>query len=182
MSGPDAAQALHEAAPVDGKLLRTVCGHFVTGVTVITSGVGEDATGTTVNSFTSVSLDPPLVLFCLHKESRLRDVVRKSGRYVVNFLAGRQERLARSFAARDRAAISGVNHHASSTGAPVLSDALAFLSCELVNEFEGGDHLIFVGEVVELGVLRSREPLIFFRGSLGVLEEEQHDTHPIFDG
>ena len=174
---------LHQAGPVDGKLLRNVCGHFVTGVTVITSGVGEQAAGTTVNSFTSVSIDPPLVLFCLHKESRLHAVVQESGKYVVNFLAGRQERVARNFAARDRAAMTEVNHHASVTGAPVLSDALAFLSCELVDEFRGGDHGIFIGQVVELGVLRTaQEPLIFFRGSLGALEEEPQGVHPIFDG
>ena len=59
----------HQARPIDGRLLRTVCGHFVTGVTVITCEVDGVMTGTTVNSFTSVSLDPPLVLFCLHQDS-----------------------------------------------------------------------------------------------------------------
>ncbi|MGK5530969.1 flavin reductase family protein [Streptomyces sp. URMC 129] len=176
-------EALHRAKPVEGRTLRDVCGHFVTGVTVITAGRGETAAGTTVNSFTSVSLEPPLVLFCLHNESRLRPVVQGGGAYVVNFLSSHQEKLARAFAGKSTAAITDVAHHASVTGVPVLSEALAFLSCRLVNAFDGGDHTIFVGEVVELGVPRqAQEPLIFFRGFLGALEEEPRGVHPIFDG
>jgi len=175
--------AVHETDPVDGKVLRNVCGLFVTGVTVITSGVGDAADGTTVNSFTSVSLDPPMVLFCLHKESRLRPVVQETGAYAVNFLAGQHERLARAFAARETAPIHTVASHPSVTGVPVLSEALAFLSCRLVDEFEGGDHVVFLAEVVELGVLRqNREPLIFFRGAMGALEDEPMAGHPIWDG
>jgi 3-hydroxy-9,10-secoandrosta-1,3,5(10)-triene-9,17-dione monooxygenase reductase component len=175
--------ALHEAEPVTGRTLRTVCGQFVTGVTVITSGLGERATGTTVNSFTSVSLDPPLVLFCLHQESRLCAVVRDTGAYAVNFLAGPQEGVALDFAGKKTAAIGDTPHHPSTTGVPVLSEALAFLSCRLVNEYDGGDHTIFLGEVAEVGVPSpNQEPLIFFRGSLGALEEELRGAHPIFDG
>jgi flavin reductase (DIM6/NTAB) family NADH-FMN oxidoreductase RutF len=178
-----ARMALHQAHPVDGRTLRTVCGMFVTGVTVITSGDGEHAEGTTVNSFTSVSLDPPLVLFCLHNESRLRTVVERSGMFVVNFLQGMQESVARAFAGKGTAEIGDVPHHSSVTGVPVLSDALAFLSCRTVDVFDGGDHTIFVGQVVELGVPRHhQEPLVFFRGWLGALEEELRGVHPIIDG
>ncbi|WP_308190714.1 flavin reductase family protein [Streptomyces sp. HPF1205] len=175
--------SLHQAHPVDGRSLRTVCGMFVTGVTVITSGDADHAEGTTVNSFTSVSLDPPLVLFCLHNESRLRAVVEGSRKFVVNFLQGQQEGLARAFAGKGTAEIRDVAHHPSVTGVPVLSDALAFLSCRLVDAFDGGDHTIFVGQVVELGVPRQhQEPLVFFRGWLGALEEELRGVHPIIDG
>jgi flavin reductase (DIM6/NTAB) family NADH-FMN oxidoreductase RutF len=178
-----ARMALHQAHPVDGRTLRTVCGMFVTGVTVITSGEGEHAEGTTVNSFTSVSLDPPLVLFCLHNESRLRAVVEGSGKFVVNFLQGRQEGVARAFAGKGTAEIGDVPHHSSVTGVPVLSDALAFLSCRTVDTFDGGDHTIFVGRVVELGVPRQHhEPLVFFRGWLGALEEELRGVQTIIDG
>lgn len=79
-------------------MLRTVCGNFATGVTVITSGSGETAAGATVNSFTSVSLDPPLVLICLHENSRLLPVVQESGGFVVNFLTHQQEPVAWAFA------------------------------------------------------------------------------------
>ena len=172
-----------KAAPVDGRTLRTVCGMFVTGVTVITSGEEGNAEGTTVNSFTSVSLDPPLVLFCLHKESRLRAVVDQSRKFVVNFLQGQQESLARAFAGKGTAEIRDVTTHLSVTGVPVLSDALAFLSCRLVNEFDGGDHTVFIGEVVELGVPRQhQEPLVFFRGWLGALDEELRGVPAIIDG
>jgi 3-hydroxy-9,10-secoandrosta-1,3,5(10)-triene-9,17-dione monooxygenase reductase component len=175
--------SLHQAHPVDGRSLRTVCGMFVTGVTVITSGDDKHAEGTTVNSFTSVSLDPPLVLFCLHNDSRLRAVVEGSGVFAVNFLQGQQEGLARAFAGKGTAEIRDVAHHPSVTGVPVLSDALAFLSCRLVDAFDGGDHTIFVGRVVELGVPRQhQEPLVFFRGWLGALEEELRGVHPIIDG
>jgi flavin reductase (DIM6/NTAB) family NADH-FMN oxidoreductase RutF len=175
--------SLHQAHPVDGRSLRTVCGMFVTGVTVITSGEDGQAEGTTVNSFTSVSLDPPLVLFCLHNDSRLRAVVEDSQKFVVNFLQGQQEGLARAFAGKGTAEIRDVAHHPSVTGVPVLSDALAFLSCRLVATHDGGDHTIFVGQVVELGVPRQhQEPLVFFRGWLGALEEELRGVHPIIDG
>lgn len=173
----------HETVPVEAAALRHVCGHFVTGVTVITSGSGGRAAGTTVNSFTSVSLDPPLVLFCLHNKSRLRPVLEECGAYAVNFLAGRQKRLAWTFADRATAGLRDVAHHHLSTGVPVLSEALAFLSCRLVNTFEGGDHAIFLGEVVELGApRRPAEPLIFFRGSLTALQDEHECCSPIFDG
>ncbi|SEK86445.1 flavin reductase family protein [Streptacidiphilus jiangxiensis] len=168
---------------VDGRTLRSVCGLFVTGVTVITSGAGDTATGTTVNSFTSVSLDPPLVLFCLHRDSRLRSVVEQSQAFAVNFLSSRQEQLALSFAGAQTADFGGVRHQGSATGVPVLSEALAYLSCRLVNEFDGGDHAIYLGEVVELGLpQRHHDPLIFFRGSLGALEDQTPPHHPIFDG
>jgi flavin reductase (DIM6/NTAB) family NADH-FMN oxidoreductase RutF len=177
------SQPRDSTQPIEAKLLRSVCGLFVTGVTVITSGAGGRSAGATVNSFTSVSLAPPLVLFCLHKESRLRLVVEESGMFVVNFLAGQQVRLAWTFSKRDSAAIQDVAHHRSEAGMPILTEALAFLACRLVNEFEGGDHTIFVGEVVELGAPReNHEPLIFFRGSMSALEDEPVAVHPIWDG
>jgi flavin reductase (DIM6/NTAB) family NADH-FMN oxidoreductase RutF len=180
---PAAAMTLHQAQPIEGKTLRKVCGLFVTGVTVVTSGAGGRSMGTTVNSFTSVSLDPPLVLFCLHQESRLRPVLEESGMFVVNFLAGQQESLAWAFAGRDTAVIEEVANHRSVGGTPILSEALAFLACRLVNDFEGGDHTIFLGEVIDLGISRpNQEPLIFFRGSLGALEDGPRGVHPIWDG
>jgi 3-hydroxy-9,10-secoandrosta-1,3,5(10)-triene-9,17-dione monooxygenase reductase component len=176
-------QPSSEAQQIDGRLLRNVCGLFVTGVTVITSGVDGRSDGTTVNSFTPVSLDPPLVLFCLHNESRLRPVVKESGLFVVNFLAGRQQRLAKAFAGKQTAAFHEVEHHRSVGGVPILSDALAFLACAIVNEFEGGDHTIYLGEVREVGVPgHNQDPLIFFRGSLGALEHEPGGMPPIWEG
>ncbi len=167
---PSDSQSSSPTPPVETNVLRAVCGNFVTGVTVITSGRGEQAAGTTVNSFTSVSLDPPLVLFCLHQRSRLKAVVEESQAYAVNFLAAQHEPLARAFSGRHTASLHEVVHHPSATGVPVLTDALAYLSCRLVDTFQGGDHTVFVGEVVDLGVPeRDRRPLVFFRGALGAL-------------
>jgi 3-hydroxy-9,10-secoandrosta-1,3,5(10)-triene-9,17-dione monooxygenase reductase component len=177
------SHSVGEIQPIEAKLLRSVCGLFVTGVTVITSGGKERSMGTTVNSFTSVSLDPPLVLFCLHKESRLHELLEESGMFAVNFLAGSQARLAWTFAGKDTALLQDVAHHHSAAGIPVISEALAYLTCRLVNKFEGGDHAIFLGEVVELGAPRqNHEPLIFHRGALSTLEGEPWDVHPIWDG
>jgi 3-hydroxy-9,10-secoandrosta-1,3,5(10)-triene-9,17-dione monooxygenase reductase component len=175
--------AAHETKPVEPRMLRQVCGFFVTGVTVVTTEVEGELAGTTVNSFTSVSLEPPLVLFCLHERSRLGGVVRRSGRFVVNFLAGSQERVALAFAAKETALVQDVAHHGAGAEGPILSDALAFLACRVVGEFAGGDHTIFLGEVTRLGIHRQEgEPLVFFRGGMGALEKLAPATHPIWDG
>lgn len=176
-------QLTHKIYPVESRTLRQVCGLFVTGVTVITTGADGRAAGTTVNSFTSVSLNPPLVLFCIHHQSRLRLELAESGKFAVNLLARRQERLARAFAGKQTANFDHVAYHHSAHGAPVLSDALAYLACDIVNEFPGGDHTIVLGEVAELGIPRRRqEPLIFFEGSFGALEEELRAVYSVWDG
>jgi flavin reductase (DIM6/NTAB) family NADH-FMN oxidoreductase RutF len=168
---------------LDSLTLRAVCSHFVTGVTVITSGTGNSAAGTTVNSFTSVSLKPPLVLFCLHRQSRLRKALDESQSFVVNFLAARQQLLAWAFAGKGNTTIQSVAHHHAASGVPILSESMAFLACRLVNEIDGGDHLIFLGEVIELGIPGAgHDPLIFFRGSMGALEDGPTPTYPIVDG
>ncbi|MFJ9641251.1 flavin reductase family protein [Streptomyces sp. NPDC101178] len=158
--------------PIAPKEFRRVCGLFTTGVTVITAGTeGGEAEGTTVNSFTSVSLDPSLVLFCLHKESRMHAVIGRHGTFAVNFLAGSQQELARAFASRRPQGFHGVPHHFAQDGPPVLSEALAHLTCSTVAVHSGGDHDIVVGEVLELAAPGSeQDPLIFFDGTLGPLE------------
>ncbi len=173
----------HQVRPIDNRALRRVCGHFVTGVAVVTCEADGVLTGTTVNSFTSVSLDPPLVLFCLHRESRLVELLGQAGRFGVNFLTGRQERLAWAFASRTTADLGQVAYHRSTEGVPVLSEAAGYLACSLVNEYDGGDHVILLGEVIELGAPRRlQEPLIFFRGAMSVLEEDPQLVHPGWTG
>ncbi|MER6461162.1 flavin reductase family protein [Streptomyces sp. NPDC001228] len=158
--------------------LRRVCGLFTTGVTVITTGPDGDADGTTVNSFTSVSLEPPLVLFCLHRNSRLHSLLEQSGGFTVNFLSGRQQSLARHFAGRRATAFEGIPHHFTEDGLPVLSEALAYLTCTTVDIHTAGDHEIVIGEVVDLGVPEhGLEPLVFFDGSLGPLHSGTDRFH-----
>jgi flavin reductase (DIM6/NTAB) family NADH-FMN oxidoreductase RutF len=175
--------SMHQVHPIEPKALRQVCGLFPTGVAVITTEAEGHAAGTTVNSFTSVSLEPPLVLFCLHMQSRLLPMLSKSGSFAVNLLSGRQEFVARSFAGKHTATVHDHAHHHSAEGVPILSDALAFLSCTIVDQFTGGDHAIVLGEVVELGIPeRGPEPLVFFNGSFGAVEGEHRAFHPIWDG
>ncbi|MTE21000.1 flavin reductase [Streptomyces sp. TRM43335] len=177
------SRTVHQVPQVDPRTLRQVCGLFVTGVTVISTGVDGRAVGTTVNSFTSVSLDPPLVLFCLHRQSRLHGPLQESDSFAVNFLSARQEDLAWTFAGRDSDGFSRVAHHRVAEDVPVISDALAFLACRIVSRFPGGDHTIVLGEVMELGTPHKRhEPLIFFKGAMGALEEEPSGAHLILDG
>lgn len=158
--------------PVEARVLREVCGHYPTGVAVITCGgaEGEDPVGVTVNSFTSLSLDPALVLFCVHRDSRALAAVQGVGAFAVNILASDQAGLCRAFARRDTADFTELPHGPGATGSPVLSDALAFLECRLHAVFPGGDHVIVVGEVVDLGLLREEQPLTFFRSAHPKLE------------
>lgn len=168
---------------VTGRLLRDVCGLFVTGVTVVTTVAAGRPIGTTVNSFTSVSLEPPLVLFCLHRRSRLNQGLADSGMFVVNFLAGRQERLAWDFARSQTAVLPDDAYRGGAMGMPVLRESLAFVSCTVVDELEGGDHTIVLGKVVECGSLRpAHEPLVFFRGMLSALEDTGWANDPMRDG
>ncbi|MCW5251415.1 MULTISPECIES: flavin reductase family protein [unclassified Streptomyces] len=158
--------------------MRRVCGHFTTGVTVVTADTGDGWTGATVNSFTSVSLDPPLVLFCLRHDSRLLHAVRTRGRFAVSILAAAQSATALRFAARGRPSFDGLDCLTTTTGAPVLRDSVAYLECALADEHPGGDHRIVVGAVTALGLLGPGTaaghdgPLTFYRGRLARLDKE----------
>jgi 3-hydroxy-9,10-secoandrosta-1,3,5(10)-triene-9,17-dione monooxygenase reductase component len=157
-------------APVDEAAMREVCKQFITGVAVVTSPAGEGPVGITVNSFTSVSLTPPLILFCIHQDSTVLPVIRAAGVFAVNILAEDQAELCRSFAKRATADFTGVAALTGTTGAPLLPEALAYLDCLVASEHRGGDHWIVVGEVVDIGVLRASGPLTFFRSAHPRLE------------
>lgn len=171
-----------QAYPVEAATLRRVCGLFVTGVAVVTSGAGDRATGTTVNSFTSVSLDPPLVLFCLHYRSRLHEVLNESGSFAVNLLGGMDESTAWAFAGRPTEAAARVKYDRTGGDIPILRGTLGYLACTIEHVYPGGDHAIIVGRVVALGTPRRLPPLLFFEGAFGVLMDEVHGGHPILDG
>lgn len=158
-------------SPIDGEALREVCGRFVTGVVVITfQGADREPTGLTVNSFTSVSLTPALVLFCVHRDSRALTAVEEAGAFAVNILAADQKKLCRAFAARDTARFAGLAHRSGATGTPLIADSLGYLDCRVHAIVPGGDHAIVLGEVVDLGLLREEPPLAFFRSAHPRLE------------
>lgn len=166
----------HETAPqappdapvptggVDQLALRRVCGTFLTGVTVVTTRSAAGPLGVTVNSFTSVSLEPPRVLFCLASRSRLRPALAQSGVFAVNVLAEDQSQVCRAFASRDGDRFAGVLHASGVTGAPVLVGALATLECAVSQVVLSGDHVVVLGDVVRADVLRDALPLTFYRG------------------
>lgn len=153
-----------DVATIDQATMRTVLGHFATGVTVITAMAEGQPVGIAANSFTSVSLDPPLVLFCAGKSSSTWPLMQKSGAFAVNVLGDHQEEISRLFASKNADRFAGVGFHAAATGSPVLTGSLAYLDCRIYAEHDAGDHVIVVGRVVELGVMDESSPLVFFRG------------------
>ena len=151
--------------PVD---FRTVLGHFPTGVVLIT-GIADDGSpvGMIVGSFTSVSLDPPLVAFLPTLASQTFKKLRTAGSFCVNVLAADQEDLCRRFAGRAEDKFDGVGWSPSPSGAPVLDGSVAFIDCTFDSINDAGDHHIVIGAVQVLEVLRPVAPLLFFQGGYG---------------
>ncbi|HET9729207.1 MAG TPA: flavin reductase family protein [Acidimicrobiia bacterium] len=154
----------------DPAAFRTVLGHFATGVAVITAIDDGEPVGMACNSFTSVSLEPPLVLFCAAKSSSTWPRIQAAGKWAANILADDGEQTCRLFAQKGADRFAHVNHAPGATGSPILRDALAFVDCETEAEHDAGDHIIVVGRVVELGYVPNGEPLLFYRGGYGRFE------------
>ena len=161
------------AAPEGGGLaprqFRDVLGHFPTGVAVITS-LGDDGEpiGMAVGSFTSVSLDPPLVAFLPDRGSSTYPAIRDAGGFCVNVLAGGHETLCRNFATRGADRFKGVDWRpAPHTGSPILDGVVAWIDCEVGEIHEAGDHDIVIGKVRALEVDTPTIPLLFFQGGYG---------------
>jgi flavin reductase (DIM6/NTAB) family NADH-FMN oxidoreductase RutF len=149
--------------------LRSVLGRFATGVTVVAAGQGTPC-GMTANAFTSVSLEPPLILVCVDRSAAIYETVLAAGSFSVSMLSASQEHLARYFADHSRPRgpeeFSAIEWSPGpSTGAPILHGALAWLECTLVNSYDGGDHEIFIGSVQASGFGPSQDALVFFGGS-----------------
>jgi flavin reductase (DIM6/NTAB) family NADH-FMN oxidoreductase RutF/alpha-beta hydrolase superfamily lysophospholipase len=148
------------------RVLRDALGCFGTGVTVVTTLDAEgQPIGLTANSFTSVSLDPPLILFSLAKSSGSLGLFRDAGRFAVNVLHIGQQPVANSFARRDAPRFEGVQWEIRvEGGSPILTGALASFDCRTFAVHEGGDHLIFIGQVEHAWFEPHRDPLLYFRG------------------
>jgi flavin reductase len=167
----------HTASAVDVSAFRKAMGSFPTGVTVVTVASGDGAMhGVTVNSFSSVSLDPMLVLVCLNQASRAVGLIERAGAFAVNVLSAGQQNVSSWFADRHRPADSamfdGVLLEPGVTGCPVLVGAAASFDCRLRQSYRAGDHLIVLGEVVALVHRPQLEPLIFHAGTYKSLEHE----------
>jgi 3-hydroxy-9,10-secoandrosta-1,3,5(10)-triene-9,17-dione monooxygenase reductase component len=157
----------HHGLPPDAATYRTVLGHFATGVTVITALDGEEPVGMACNSFTSVSLEPPLVLFCAAASSSTWPRIQRAGKWAANFLDEDGEEVCRVFAQKGADRFAHINYSIGRSGAPILRDSLAFVDCETIEEHDAGDHTIVIGKVLELGYASDSKPLIFYRGGYG---------------
>lgn len=156
------------AAPVAGSTLRRVLSTFATGVTVVATG-GPQPHAMTANSFTSVSLDPPLVLICVARTAHMHERILAERAFAVSVLSGEQEPVARHFADRRRGTGAGQFDGIASfpgrhTGAPLISGALAWAECSLWNAYDGGDHTVFLGLLLAAHDRTAQEALVFLRG------------------
>lgn len=156
-----------EPRSVDPQLLRTALGRFATGVTVVTTcGPCGKREGLTCNSFASVSLDPPLVLWSLRRDSASLATFSEAGCFSVNVLGVGHAALCRHFATRQPDKFADISYELGSVGCPVLDAALAVFDCQTEQILDGGDHVIFLGRVRRTEI-RDGAPLVFFSGRLG---------------
>lgn len=150
---------------------RRIMGRFATGVTVITTTYDGELHGMTANAVTSVSLDPMLVLICVDKAADTHDILARAKVFAVNILARGQEEISDRFAKKDAGAahhLQGIPYHVAENGCPVIDGCLAHLVCRTASEIEGGDHTIFLGEVLNAADdHEAGEPLVFYAGKYG---------------
>lgn len=155
----------------DSDRFRAVMGHFATGVAVVTAHDGEAPIGMTLQSFTSLSLEPPLITLCPGLGSQTWPAIQQAGLLVVNVLAHDQQELARQFARNGGDRYEGVAWAPAPVGgAPVLEGALAWVDCTIDAVHPGGDHLIVVCAVRAIGADPDRHPLLFFRSTFRTVE------------
>ncbi len=147
---------------------KAALGRWATGVTIVTARAGDRVHGMTVSAFTEVSLDPPLVVVCADKSSNTLPLIEEGRVFAVNVLARDQEALSTKFASKkdEWQRFDGLECDEGETGAPLLRGTVANLDCRVVHAHDHGDHVLFVGEVVEVRI-SDRKPLLFFGGGYG---------------
>lgn len=150
--------------PVSPDEFRRALSRFASGVTVVTA-IGDDGKphGITVSAFSSLSLEPPLVIICIDRRASLHAHLHTNGHFAVNVLSDAQQHVSEMFASREPDRFDLVPNRPGKTGPPLLDGALAWIECRIVNLFPGGDHTIVVGEVEASGVGEGR-PLVYYRG------------------
>ena len=155
-----------EADPRGATLFRDVLGRFASGVTVVTAVVGDRPVGLTCQAFSSVSLDPPLVLFCPAQESRAWPLIRESGSFCVNLLAADQAEVSEAMASRREDRFAGVAWVPSAySGSPRITGVLGYVDCSIEATYEAGDHEVVIGRVQYLeSYADADDPLLFFEG------------------
>ena len=152
--------------PVDPDTFKRSLGSWPSGVTIVTSQHGPDRLGMTVSAFTSVSLNPPLILVCADKGSNTNKLIHASRSFTVNVLGREQSALSNLFADKKREAIrfDGLDCKTGATGCPRLPGALASLDCTVRDVIDAGDHIVYVGTVEDAAIDAEQEPLVYWRG------------------
>ena len=149
---------------------RRIMGHFATGVTVITARVGEELHGMTANAVTSLSLEPPLVLVAVDLKASMYQSLQSADGFAMNILAADQQDLSNRFATSGPKEFSDIPQTTAVTGAPIFTEALGYVDCKISEIFSGGDHDIFVGEILA-GDIGAGEPLLYYGGSYRFIKD-----------
>lgn len=150
---------------MDQTKFRLTLGHFATGITVVTTiDDKEQPVGLTANSFSSLSLDPPLILVCIDKKSASLQAFQKDAPFIVNILTEDQEDECWSFAKTGKDKFEGISYQKTAEGVPYLTENLATIHCTVYKNFTAGDHVIVTGNVNEVQYNEQANPLLFFRG------------------
>ncbi|MGO4384738.1 flavin reductase [Specibacter sp. RAF43] len=158
---------------IDGARFREVLGHYPTGVSVVTATTPAGMpVGMVVGTFTSVSLEPPLVAFLPDKSSTSWPLIHESGSFCANVLSADQEVLCRKFAKSGGNKFEDVEWTPSASGSPILNNVVAWVDCDIEQVVESGDHYIVIGRVRDLDVMQLASPLAFFRGQFGQISPQ----------
>lgn len=147
----------------DSQEQRRIMGLFATGVTVVSTQHEEETWGMTANAVTSLSLDPPLVLVAVQRESQTHAKLKQAGCFAVNILSAEQEEISNRFAFKGPKDFSDLDFTTDVTGSPILSATLGYVDCQLKEILPGGDHDLFIGEIVA-GKANEGEPLLYYQG------------------
>ena len=160
---------------VDADAFRAALGRWTTGVSIVTARDGDRIHGMTVSAFSSVSLDPPLVLVCADRSAITQRVIEGGRVFAVNVLARDQEPLSNRFASRreEHRRFEGVDWKEGVTGAPLLPGSLASLDCRVVAAHEAGDHVIYVGAVEAIEGAAGGDPLLYYAGAYRALADPE---------
>lgn len=177
MDAAPTGQDTNLGSAFDKRTLRDAFGSFATGVTIVTTAGPTGDTGLTANSFSSVSLDPPMVLWSLSRTSSSIEAFRNNGHFAVHILSADQESLSARFASKGIDRFAGLAVDRGPDGIPMLAECMARFTCKVAYQYEGGDHVIFVGEILDFSH-SARKPLVFHGGRYGQLLPSQSTPSP----
>jgi len=155
----------------DGTLQRKIMGRFATGVTLVTTAGDGRQNGLTANAVTSLSLDPPLVLVAIDKRAGTHADLLRNGCFALSILSADQEEVSRRFATPGPKDFSGLSWKTAQTGAPILEGALGYVDCRVTEVLSGGDHDIFIGQILAGEFDETGLPLLYFAGKYRRLAE-----------